>query len=61
MFGWIIENLPTIIALVVLAGLVTLVIIKLVRDKKKGKNACGCDCGSCPHSCMCHGEEKHKS
>ncbi len=40
-------NLPTLVILIVLAAVVGLVIFKLIRDKKKGKHSCGCDCGSC--------------
>ncbi len=40
-------NLPTMVILVVLAAVVGLAIVKLIRDKKKGKCSCGCDCKSC--------------
>lgn len=31
----------------IIAGLVIFVVIKLVRDKKKGKSCCGGDCSNC--------------
>ena len=44
---WIAANLGTIVVGLVLLIIVGLVVFKLVRDKKKGKSSCGCDCGSC--------------
>ena len=38
-----------IIALVAVA--VALAAGKVVRDKKRGKSACGCDCGHCAMKC----------
>ncbi len=47
--------LANIIIIAILAGLVTLAIRKIVRDKKTGAGSCGCS--SCPsHSC-CHPSE----
>ncbi|MBR2869948.1 MAG: FeoB-associated Cys-rich membrane protein [Clostridia bacterium] len=28
------------------------IIFTIIRNKKKGKSACGCDCAKC-HSCSC--------
>jgi hypothetical protein len=47
MLEFLSENIGTIIVGLVVAGIVAAVIIKLVRDKKKGK-CVGCNCGSCP-------------
>ncbi len=33
--------------------IVVCVIIKIIKDRKKGKS-CGCDCGSCPYAGNCH-------
>lgn len=38
-----------IIALVAVA--VALAVGKVVRDKKRGKSACGCDCAHCAGKC----------
>lgn len=47
---------PTILISVFLAAIVAAVIVKLVRDKKRGKSiGCGCDCASCPSGGACHG------
>ena len=40
----------------VLLAIITLIIVKFVKDKRAGKSSCGCDCGSC--GCGCHGEKK---
>ncbi|MFZ2540032.1 MAG: FeoB-associated Cys-rich membrane protein [Oscillospiraceae bacterium] len=37
----------------VILGIVTLIIIKIRRDEKKGKS-CGSGCSNCPSSSMCH-------
>lgn len=58
MFTWLYENLATIIICAVLAGVVAAIITKLVKDKKKGKSACGCNCGSCAMSGSCHNHSK---
>lgn len=42
----------TVIAVLVLIGVVTLVIRSMVRDKKKGKSViCGGECSHCGHTC----------
>ncbi len=37
-----------------LAAIVALIIIKLIKDKKKGKSTCGGNCGHCPMGGSCH-------
>lgn len=54
------ENLSTIIITASLAGVVALIIIKMVRDKKKGKSGCGSCCSGCPSSSFCHSESSKK-
>ena len=48
------ENMATVIVAFILAVLVVFVIIKLVRDRKKGKNPCS----FCPNSESCSFKEK---
>lgn len=52
--SWFAENLSTIIISLVIAAIVALVIVYLVRNKKQGKNSCGCGCSKCPMSGSCH-------
>lgn len=54
MISWISQNLATIIICLVLALIVTLIIVGLVRDKKKGKSSCGCNCANCAMRGSCH-------
>ena len=37
----------TIITVLILAVIVSLIVWKMVRDKKAGKKSCGCDCTNC--------------
>ena len=54
MFQWIADNAGTILASLALAGLVALIVVRMRKDRKRGKSACGCSCGSCPMSGTCH-------
>ena len=54
MFAYISENIGTIVTGLVLAGIVTLITAKMIRDKKKGKSAgCGCGCSGCSEESEC--------
>ena len=54
MLDFFVNNWGTLLAGVIVLAVVILVIVKLIRDKKKGKNSCGCDCGHCTVSAGCH-------
>ena len=54
MLQWIANNVGSIIALVVLAVLVSAIIVKMVKDKKNGKASCSCGCEHCAMSSECH-------
>ena len=54
MLAWITENIGTILISAVLLLVVVLNIRKLVKDKKKGKSRCGCNCAHCAMSGSCH-------
>ena len=56
MLAWITENIGTILISAVLLLIVGLIIVKLVKDKKKGKSSCGCNCAHCAMSGSCHKE-----
>lgn len=43
----------TIIVAVILVILCVAVLIKLRKDKKDGKNSCGCNCGGCALKDQC--------
>jgi hypothetical protein len=50
MIGFFAENLGTIVVGLAVAGIVAAIVMKMIRDKKKGK-CIGCDggCGNCPN------------
>ena len=45
--AWLVENAATVILCALLVLIVAAVIVKMVRDKKKGKHSCGCGCEHC--------------
>ncbi len=53
---WLSQNLPTILICLGLAALVTLIVIGMIRDKKKGKSCCG-GCVGCSMSGSCHQDQ----
>ena len=52
MFGWLCENITTILVCAVIALFAVLAIIGAVRNRKKGKN-CSCGCEGCIYSGSC--------
>ena len=51
---WLIENMGTIIVLLVLVIIVAAIVRKLYSDKKKGIHSCGGHCGGgCPGCSSC--------
>jgi hypothetical protein len=42
MIAWISGNISTIIVCAVLIAVTALIIIKMIKDKKRGKSCCGC-------------------
>ncbi len=53
MMDWMIENVSTIMVSLILVGLVSLVIRKMVKDKKKGVTSCGTSCNGCAMAGSC--------
>jgi len=49
-------NAGTIIVTLVLIAAVAGIILRMRKDRKKGKSSCGCDCGCCPMAGSCHRE-----
>ena len=50
MLEWIASNIANIVITVILLAAVSFAVITVIRNKKKGKSSCGCDCGCCPMS-----------
>ena len=47
MFTWLSANIANILIVLALIAVVTGVIVKMRKDKRKGKSACGCNCAHC--------------
>lgn len=58
MLAWLAANIWTIVICAVLLAVVGLAIRSLVKDKKKGKSSCGCNCAHCAMAGSCHGQKK---
>lgn len=54
---WIMANAGTLAVGLALLAVVYRVIYGMVKDRKNGKLACGCDCGSCGGACGCCGKK----
>lgn len=57
MFEWIKANLATILISAVLLAAVVFIVIRMVRDRRKG-SSCSCGCAGCPLRGKCHGENR---
>ncbi|MDR1409881.1 MAG: FeoB-associated Cys-rich membrane protein [Oscillospiraceae bacterium] len=54
MFGFFANNWGSILIGVIVAGIVAAIVVKMVRDKRKGKMiSCDCGCKSCPKAGGC--------
>ena len=53
MLAWLSQNIATILICLVLTLIVGGAIAVIIRDRKKGRSSCGCDCGSCPGCGSC--------
>lgn len=54
MLAFLTDNLATIIGAAVVAGVLALIVTKMIRDHKKHKGGCGCGCSECPNAGACH-------
>ena len=57
MFSWLLENLATMIIGIMQLALVVFITVRLVKNKRRGKSACGCACSACPMEGACHRKE----
>ena len=48
MLDFLRENLGTIVVGAVVLAIITLIIVRQVKNKLAGKNSCGCGCENCP-------------
>ena len=54
MLEFLAANIGTILIGLLVAGIITLIILSMVLDKKKGKSSCGCGCANCAMKGSCH-------
>lgn len=54
MLSWFAQNIGTILISLGLALIVLAVIGKLVRDRRRGRTSCGCNCAHCAMAGSCH-------
>ncbi|HPW00474.1 MAG TPA: FeoB-associated Cys-rich membrane protein [Oscillospiraceae bacterium] len=54
MFLWMIENWGTVVVGLLLAAALAAIVANMVKSKRSGKSACGCECAGCPMSGSCH-------
>ena len=54
MLTWIAANAGTIVMSLVLLTVSTLIVRKMLRDRRAGKTSCGCGCEHCAMSGRCH-------
>lgn len=59
-FAWLSANLATILICMGLIAVVTLIIVSMIRDKRKGKSSCGCNCAGCALNGSCHPSNPQK-
>lgn len=57
MVVWIMDNIGTILICAVLIAIVAAVVVSMLRDRKKGKSSCGCNCAHCAMNGTCHSKK----
>ncbi len=54
MLNWLSANWASLVVGLALAAVIAAVLLKMIRDKKQNKSACGCSCSGCPGADYCH-------
>ena len=55
MLTWLYENLASCIVFIVLVGVLTAIVMNMIKNKKEGKSSCSGGCQGCPKSGSCGG------
>ena len=58
MLHWVSAKLSTIIVSAVLLAIIIAISIYLIRQKKKGRSSCGCNCAHCAMHGQCHSKQQ---
>ena len=56
---WLSNNWGSILVALALLGIVAAIVRRLIRDRRQGRSACGCNCASCPMGGACHKKVLH--
>ena len=54
MLTWISENIGSLLICAVLVLIVVGIIVKFIKDRRKGKSSCGCNCSHGAMAGTCH-------
>lgn len=54
MLEWLSNNWGGLIVGIVLVAILTAITVGLIKNKKKGKSSCGCNCSACALCNKCH-------
>ncbi len=58
MLEFLAANWQTLAVGGVLLLIIALAVVKLVRDRKRGKSSCSCGCEGCANAEFCHSRKK---
>ena len=58
MLHWVTANLSTIIVSAVLLAIIVAISTDLIRQRKKGRSSCGCNCAHCAMHGECHSKQQ---
>ena len=53
--AWLVQNIDSILAAAALAAALTLIVLRLIKNKRQGKHLCGGACSGCPNVGACSG------
>ncbi|MBR2294458.1 MAG: FeoB-associated Cys-rich membrane protein [Clostridiales bacterium] len=54
---WITDNIGNIVVIGIVVVIVALALMSIIRDRKSGKNSCGCNCAGCALKDSCHSKK----
>lgn len=52
--------MANIIVLIIVGAALALSVYSMIRRRKNGKTACGCDCGGCVYHCGCGNKDDRR-
>ena len=60
MIAWIAYTIGTITAAAIILAIAVTAFFVILKDKKKGKSSCGCNCAHCAMAGSCHSANQQK-